>query len=166
MLLHSLAIKIAPRLSPHPPIPVSHTSYFSWCPKALNSICVSHIIDVFSNSMIDSVMVHIGHSLIAQCFICVDCGSWFHMIPDKPFQGRCISAFDYPGANLASFTVFDASHNSLTYWPTSSLLLAFVMAHIFTFAANEGFISFNRSIEPRQPCKIERFPNPMSKELC
>ena len=41
-------------------------------PETFNSICVSHIIDVFSNSMIDSVMVHISHSLVAQCFICVD----------------------------------------------------------------------------------------------
>ena len=122
---------------------------FEHGPEALDSISVSHINDILTYTVVDCLMIHISHSLVAKCFISVDRGSWIDVIPDKPFQGSCISAFDYPGANLASLAVFNASHNSLTYRTTSSLLFAFVMAHVLTFASNESLISFNRTIETR-----------------
>ena len=56
-------------------------------PETFNSICVSHINDIFTDTMVHYLMVHISHSLVAQCLICVDCGSWIDVIPDKPFQG-------------------------------------------------------------------------------
>ena len=109
-------------------------------------------------------MVHIRHSLVTQCFICVDCDAWFHRIPHNSLQGHRVCAFDYSCTDLACFAIFDTSNNSLTCYSTSGLLFAFVMGHVLAFAANESFISFNGSRKPRQPCKIESFPNPMGKE--
>ena len=41
------------------------------------------------------------------------------MVSHKAFESCCISSLDYPCTDLASLTVFDASHNSLTYGTTS-----------------------------------------------
>ena len=71
------------------------------------------------------------------------------MITNKSFQGSYISSFNYSGANLSGFTIFHSSNNGFAYCSPASQFLTLILVHIFPFAADEGFIGFNRTIKTR-----------------
>jgi len=60
--------------------------------------------------------------------------------------------------------LFDTSNNRLACCPSATQSPALFVGYILAFATNEGFISLDKSMKSRQPCKVKSFPNPTGKE--